>query len=313
MTRTVRTIAVMALLAGPATAVAQAPTPDDQPTQLRRAQALVNEASAAFRSKDYLAALKALRAAEPLAEKADDPALPQIRFNIARCLEQLGRPAEAMAAYDRYNELPDASHRKQRAFEAMRQLRGQVFGTLSVACSPTGSLVEIAGITKGAASCPWQSQEVKPGAYAVKISHPGYESKIETIDIEAGKSFKVEATLKSLAPPPSLVVDAGPPPNLWPWMTMGAGLVVAASGGYFTLTAASDRDDAQQLPPGDDRQALVDDFETNRTLSYVMYGTGAAIVVGGIVWWLLDEDEDKDEDPLTASVRASPAGLQVRF
>ncbi len=278
---------------------------------LAEAQALVDQAAQAFGAKDYASALDALERAAPIAAAASDPALPQIRFNIARCLEELGRYQDAMAAYERYNELPDESHRKRRAFEAVARLRGLVYATLSVACAPPGSLIEIAGVTEGAVGCPWRSDRVPPGAYAVKISHPGYESTVETVEVVAGKSASVEATLRSLAPVPQ-VVSAAPaaPLNLWPWMTMGAGLVVSASGGFFTLSAIDNRRDAERLPPSLDRDTLFDDFKFNRNLSYAMYGTGAAMIVGGFVWWLLDEPA---RSPTAFEIQAGPSGVEVRF
>ncbi len=287
------------------------PSPVERAALVAQAQLLVDRAGRAFSAKDYETALGALRNAEPLAEAAEDQSLPLIRFNIARCLEELGQLKQALAAYQRYNELPDESHRKQRAWEAMKALRERVYATLSIVCSPPGSLIEISGVTQGAVSCPWQSDQVLPGAYAVKISHPGYESKIETIDVSAGQPYTVQVTLKSLAPPPTAVEFVQtPPPNLWPWMTMGAGLAISASGGFFTLSAIDNRRDAERLPPGAERDALQDDFEFNRTFSYVMYGTGTALIIGGFIWWLLDEPELASDG---VGIRPGPMGLEVQF
>jgi len=111
----------------------------------RRAQRLVNEASALFSDGEYEASLKALREAEALASEVDRSALPLIRFNIARCLQELGRYEEAIEAYQAYNKLPDASYRKQRAFKALQELEREVYGTLSVACDPVGATIEIRG------------------------------------------------------------------------------------------------------------------------------------------------------------------------
>ncbi|MEO1338188.1 MAG: PEGA domain-containing protein, partial [Myxococcota bacterium] len=236
----------------PALGIAQpsfpAVTPAEKSALIERAQSLVNDASRAFGAKDFGRALGALREAEALASRAEDPSLPRIRFNIARCLEELEQWDEALAAYQRYNELPDASHRKQRAWAAMKALQSRVYATLSVVCAPSGSLIEIAGVTEGAVSCPWQSEQIRSGVYAVKISHPGYESTVRTIEVRSGKAFNVEATLKSLAPPPTAVAfTPDPPVNYLPWVTVGVGAVVAASGGFFTSRAVSNRDDIEAL------------------------------------------------------------------
>ncbi|MEM7675097.1 MAG: PEGA domain-containing protein [Myxococcota bacterium] len=304
-------LAVVALW--PVLTVASAPESEpNKEALIQRAQTLVNEASRAFGAKDYGRALGALREAETLAFRAEDPSLPRIRFNVARCLEELQQWDEALAAYERYNELPDASHRKQRAWSAMQTLRGRVYATLSVVCSPPGSLVEIAGMTKGAVGCPWQNDQIRPGVYAVKVSHPGYESTVRTIEVRAGKAFNVEATLKPLAPPPSAVAFSPQRPvNYLPWVTMGAGMIVEASGGFFTSRAIDNRDEIETLPPGDVRGELQDDFTFNRNFSYAMYGTGAALAVGGLVWWLLDRSSD--DESTDAYVEPTPSGIQVRF
>lgn len=327
MTRLVRSLALLIASLGPGAALAQPqPSAPSPPLPaLEQAQSFVNEAAKAFAAKEFGRALTALRKAEAIAAEAQDPALARIRFNIARCFEELEQPRKAMEAYEIYLELPDDSHRKERAWEALRRIRSQVFGTLSVACAPPGSLVEIAGLIDGSQSCPWKSDRVQPGAYAVKISHPGYESTIETVDIEAGKPVNVSASLKALAPAPApapSVAGSPPPPpgrsvGPWPWLTMGAGLVVAASGGFFTQAAIEDRDEIEVLAPGPERDSVEDDFNFNRTLSYTMYGLGAALAVGGFVWWLIDFLDDEPTIETAAedapSVEANPFGLAVRF
>ena len=313
MSHPFRILVILAIVGWSGFGEAGEPEPADSAAgMLEQAQALVNQAAQAFASKDYRAALSALEQAEGFAVKAKDPSLPQIRFNIARCHEELGEAEAALEAYARYNELPDESHRKQRAFEAVRRLRKSVYGTLSVVCAPPGSRVEIAGVTNGAVGCPWQSDRVRPGAYAVKISHPGYERTIETVEVIAGQAVNVEAALKAIAPPERLVqVAPQRPVNVWPYMTMGTGLVVAAAGGFFTISAVDNRDDAQRLPPIPRRAELEDDFRFNRTVSYVMYGTGAALVAGGVLWWWLDRD--RDEAPTALDIRPGPTGVEVRF
>ncbi len=156
-----RALLFCALLVGASPAAAQdapedaalEPSAEAAPAadKLAEAQALVNTAVVHFRAKEYDAALKALLEAEVLAVAANDPGLASIRFNIARCLEELERWPEALAAYETYLKLPDDSHRKARAWKAVGALEERVFGRLDVACDPPEARASLAERPKGEA------------------------------------------------------------------------------------------------------------------------------------------------------------------
>lgn len=295
---------------------AEADSNADRATMLKRAQGHVNQASQKYRKGDYTGALESLRSAEIIAVKVSDPSLPQIRFNIGRCLEQLKRWDEALVAYEAYNRLPDEPHRKERAWEAIQMLRKKVFGNLSVACDPRGSFIQIEGLTEGKQSCPWQTERARPGEYTVVATHPGYEAGRKSVRVEAGGAANVEISLKRTEVAstggivmPSMEAPASKPVNIWPWVSGGGGVVALGAGALLTTLAQSDRDDAESLPPGTARDDAVSSFDTNRTLSYVMYGTGAALVVAGVVLWFLADDAPNEGLSLVSDAE----GLRVSF
>ena len=275
-----------------------------QTTELEQAQTLVYEASRLFGARDYEGALTQLRSAETIAAKVSDSALPQIRFNIARCLDELGRSAEALAAYQRYIELPDEGHRKDRAWKAMQALEQQVFGRINVTCVPAGATISSRGMSRGDRLCPWSNARVEPGRYSVTISHPGHVTETRAVTVEAGQSVTLEVVLGAEAPavpvapvaPPPVAVTAPPPPPrstgapIGSLLAVGAGVAAIGAGVYLTMSAIDNRDTAQGLPPGGARRGAVDDFERNRGVSYVTYAVGGAALVAGIALWIAGSD-----------------------
>lgn len=282
---------------------------------LEEAQRLVDSAAQSYSQGNYEDALTALRKAEPMAEEAQDPALTRIRFNIARCLEQLGRDEEALKAYRRYDALPDAPHRKEKAFQAIRSLETRVFSVLSVLCTPMGAVLEVDGVTDGPAPCPWQSRRVSPGSYSVKVRAPGYVAQVRTVTVSAGQPRSVRFQLE---PQPSLpaaasietAVDEPSPVSPWPYLAMGSGAALGAAGVAFTFAAIDRRNAAEELPPGGERDDIVDTFNSFRTVSYVLYGVGAALGVTGIVLHFLPQGED---DPEAARLFPGPNGVVITF
>lgn len=308
-----RSALILFVSVGFAASAARAQPADD----LARGQELVNRAARAYGAEEYERALELLREAEGIAAAAQDPSLPSIRFNIARCLEQLGRDEEALEAYRRYDALPDASHRKQKAYDAIKGLEQRLFAVLSVSCSPAGSAVEIAGLTPGAVPCPWQSAKVRPGAYAITVTAPGHSPASQSVQVEAGAARNVQITLEPVAAPavPAPFVQAEPeepgrPLSPLPFIGLGAGALVAGAGGVMTALAIERRDAVESTPPGDAQDDALGDFDTFRTLSYVLYGVGGALAAAGVVFFFVPVGE---EDPEAARLEPGPAGFTVRF
>lgn len=309
----------------PLTAAAQA-TPaasseSDRATReelLEAAQAFVNQASQLYRQADYEGALSQLRQAAPLAEEANDPSLANIRFNIARCLEQLKRWPEAMTAYEAYNALPDEAHRKERAWAAVQGLKAKVYGTVSVSCFPAGARIDIPGVTtQGAQTCPWQSDEVRPGNYVVSVRNPGYDDFSREVIVVAGQAIHVEASLKAqpVSAPQAAVGQVAPvdePVNVWPWVTVGVGVAALAAGGVFHGLAVSDRGAAEDLPPTPERDDVIESFEGRRTLAFALYGAGGAISAAGVVLYFLMGADD-GADPEMVRWMPTADGVRVVF
>ena len=51
-----------------------------------------------------------------------------LRFNLGRCLEELGRPREAISAFERYLDTPDSETARARATERIAALEEEQTG-----------------------------------------------------------------------------------------------------------------------------------------------------------------------------------------
>lgn len=300
-----RAAALLLALATPPLAYAQG-------EDVQAAQGLVNEAAQHFRAGDHEAALKALRTAAPMAERSQPTALPTIRFNIARCLEELERWDEALEAYEAYNTLPDQQHRKQRAWAAVQALEKKVYGAVAVTCTPGGALVRLVERPDDVRPCPARFEKVKAGPHTVRVEHPKAPQAEVEVTVEAGATATAQVALEAgVAPPVLTAAPVAPPPasSPWPWVVMGSGVAVVGGGAVLSFLALDARDEAEAAVPGSAQDDAVDLFEQRRTLSYVAYGVGGAAVVTGIVLLFVGGDDD----PQAAVAPGGPMGVTLRW
>lgn len=273
------------------------------------AQAFVNAASQAFRKGEYQTALVALRKAEPIVEKANDPTLAPIRFNIARCLEELGKPEKALEAYKRYLNLPDQSGRKSRAQLAVKALKRKVFGGIAISCDPQGAMITITGLIDQPAACPVRKAEIEPGKYTIQVEFEGYTPQTREIEVAVGEPLAVTVSLSRAVG--LAVVDPVAPESSFdplPWVLTGGGALAVVGGLALTFAAMDARDEAEGMQPGRARDGRVDDFERNETLSWVAFGFGGVSLLTGVILLTMDEDE-----PATAGWQMTGNGVMVRW
>jgi len=287
-----------------------------QQPSVSEGQERVNAAVELYTKGDYEGALRELRAAEAIAAEVNPEALPLIRFNIAKCLEALGRYQEALQAYEAYDKLPDDPRRKQRAFEAVKGLRKKVFGTLAVACDPAGSVVEIKGVTEGSPSCPWRSESVPPGSYALKVTHPGYLEEVRLVEVASGTAQSVQVALER-DPSAGPVGVAGSAPRepfrlrAGPTILTAIGVGAIAAGVGFNVSAANNRDAAEDPLNFLERNELADAFERDRALAITSYAVGGAALITGVVWFIAGGGKNKGQGAKRIVPTAN--GLAVNF
>lgn len=124
-------------------------------------------ATKAFRQGDYARALVAFEEAVTLVERGEgaEGLLPVLRFNLARCLEELGRPREAIAGFERYLEVPDSDTARARATERIAELERRFMARLVVECRPGPARLQVNG--RAAGNCGEPLTRLEPGVVEV--------------------------------------------------------------------------------------------------------------------------------------------------
>ncbi|MCA9540105.1 MAG: tetratricopeptide repeat protein, partial [Myxococcales bacterium] len=300
----------LSLAAAPAVG---AETAEERDTRIAKAQAYLDLATTLFKAQDYEGALKELQRAEPLLDGSDTQ--PLVRFNIARCLEELGRPADAVRAYQRYLALSEgADKRRDRAREAIALLEPRAIGRLAIDCAQPGTVVRLPTVDQTAHDCPYKDDHILAGAYEIVASRPGYRDERRSVTVAAGEDSKVRFVLAvadaDVPEPETVKAGTTTRSTLLPWAVVGAGASVLAVGGVFNALAAGTRDEVLNAPPSDERDADFDSFETQRTAAVASYIGGAALLGVGIY---LVVDAYSDHGAATGRVVPTGDGVMVRF
>lgn len=151
-----------------------------------------------------------------------------------------------------------------------------------------------------------QPRVVMPGSVRVRATAPGRTPFDQEVRVAAGSTVDVRVTLPAAA---AVAAPARRGPGAAPWVVAGVGVAgVAAAGVLFGLAAAaqSDRDalcaERGCLPQAQEHDAR---YRDDALYGNVALGVGAALVVGGVVWYLVARPR--------ASAVTSAAPLVIRF
>ena len=294
---------VMALVvAVPAQVTGQAPGSDD--SGLRKAQAYLTLAGELFRGKDYQGALAELRRAEPLVINSEVHAV--VRFNIARCLDELQRRGDAYRAYQRYLELSDTkSARRDKARVAIDRLRGEALGSIRIKCTQERTSIVIPALDDTVRSCPYEQDEIIAGEYIIAAALQGYEDAAQTVTVEGGGIARVSFDLvkrEITAPPEEVKAE-----TRWGWIGSGLGVGVLGLGFHVVAYQSMIKNDRSFVKDGDARDEILGTFRTQRTVAYGSYAVSAVLI--GVGYYLSTSGAAGG----TTAVSPTPMGFQVRF
>ncbi len=103
--------------------------------------------------------------------------------------------------------------------------------------------------------------------------------------------------------------NAHSPLETWgPWITIGAGSALVATGFYFGARSSSTHDDAVASPIQRDAQELQRSAERSATIANVMFVVGGVVIAGGVGWKIY---QWRTGSETTAVVRATPTGAAI--
>ena len=171
---------------------------------------------------DYLVALEEFRRAYALYPS------PNLRFNMGRVLSDLGRELEALEAFEEF--LATATNAPADAIgfasSRVRVLRARV-GQLNLRCDAPGARVFVDGKIAGLGPLELPVR-LMPGSHMIGSELVGYQSFMQTIDVQPGAIREVRITLvKPIQPKPFYK-------KAWFWGTVG-GMVAAAAATSIAL------------------------------------------------------------------------------
>lgn len=153
---------------------------------------------------------------------------------------------------------------------------------------------------KPPATSPAPSPAPPPSAPPIAPSTPSLSA---PEPVPASSSSSAPPASSAPAPSPSPASAASSKPSIAPWFVIGAGAVAAGVGTVVLLGGSSNRDEAtnrcpqkdasgvRTCPPGVDSAAVTRDYDagtSQMTLGGVVIGVGAAVLVGGVVWLVID-------------------------
>jgi tetratricopeptide (TPR) repeat protein len=106
-----------------------------------------------------------------------------------------------------------------------------------------------------------------------------------------------------------------------PWAVLGGGAAVSAAGVTIYLLGVADHREVTEAPGFDDpnavvpssrqeAEALVSSGDTKKLIGATTIAVGAATMVGGVAWWLLDRSSEAPGPP-PLNVAMSPSGASI--
>ncbi len=331
--RTVPAVLLAAVALASAAASAQ-----DSPTEVARRE-LIAQAEAAATAGDHARAVQ-------LGERAAQLRVtPTVQYFLAREHLALDHPVEALGysgACARAAEADPTLRNREGVLAACRTIVttsearvGRV--TVHVASdAPAGLTVRLRGVVLPSTLYD-VAYPVTPGAVVLEASAPGHLPLRREVTITAGRTEAVDVRLDPepvvVAPTPAVVpaavvvvpprVVAATPRNysIGPWIVVGGGAAAFILSGVFYGLASSEmsaRDGLCPAPCVDPTpEARTHDVQYGEHIerTNIALGVGAALVVGGGVWLLVDRLSHRESTgpALRGLVTPTSIGLAGRF
>jgi hypothetical protein len=236
---------------GTAAPVGARPTAESAANK-NHAQALLREGTRLYRKGQYREALEKFTGAYALYPS------PKLHFNIAQAHRELGRPVEALVAFEKFLADPAGSPRAvtDEARHSATELRAQL-GQVQVHCETADAEVLLDGGAVGRTPLP-QPIWCTPGKHVLSLTREGFVPFEEPVTVAAGASAAVSADLRRVklevdpyqgtyASPPLPAAPASDRLPLWPrlrrsWWFWSAIAAVAVGGGIALVVAGHGTD-----------------------------------------------------------------------
>jgi hypothetical protein len=274
-------------------------SPGPQDSAKTKAQELLGEGATLYEKGDYTTALEKFKAAYAAYSS------PKIWFNIGQANRDLGRPVEALEAFQKFlNGVPDASPEDRADAQASLSELQRKLGQLTIVCETAGASLSLDGKALGTAplAAPvWAT----PGTHQVTAIQQGAVPAVESVEISAEANttvvLKIAAVGIPVVPPPPLVEVVAPPPDSspgwwfgrkWTWVAAGSTMALtgAAIGVGLSVRSRFDELDKSCGRGGTGQGCDEDDIRSLRTRKHLANGlwgaAAAAAVTTGVLFFI---------------------------
>ncbi len=288
--------------------LAQSATPAKEIESKAKAKTLVGEGTSLYRKGDYVGALQAFEAAY-----AAFPS-PKLWFNIGQANRDLGRPVEALSAFEKFVALPsDASKGALEDAQTSMEVLRRKLGRVRIECTRAGTEVSMDGKRLGQTPLSVDTWAT-PGRHQILATYPGAPIVVENPEVRAGTLLSVviqvpKAVLPVSAAPLQLGTEAvaaqAKPASQaepgwwlgrkWTWVAAGSAVALAGSAAIVGGLANSRFNDLKKscgrasangtgCSEGD-----INALQTRMTTANVLWGlAGAAAVTAGVLFFVED-------------------------
>jgi len=285
--------------------LAQASPPTGDPQAKAQAQTLLGQGTKLYQQGDVAGALEKFNAAY-----AAYPS-PKLMFNIAQANRDLGRPVEAIEAFEKF--LAGAADASSETVADVRKSVAELqrkLGRIQIDCETAGAEIGLDGKYVGVVPLPdliWAT----PGRHQVTAKHASAAPAIEDADVTAGSVSTVTLQLRPLAASlvasapkavPNSDVQATAPSSeanegwwlgrRWTWVAAGS-TVLLAVGAISAGLLMDSRFDSLRSSCGAGNparpgctQSQLDKLNSRQTAANVLWGlTAAAAVTTGALFY----------------------------
>lgn len=296
------------------------------------AEALFDDAKKLMEAKRYPEACKKFADSQKL-----DPGVGTL-LNLGRCYKENGQTASAWSTYREAASQARAeqqSDREDLARDEAAQLEPRLT-KLVIEVSPPAAALQGLEIKRDGAAVPqglWGvPAPVDPGVRSIDVTAPGKKpihleartegygttSKVVIPALEDGPPPAVAAAGAAAAPPPAEQGQPAPAANpgktqrIVGYVVGGTGIVAIGVGTWFVLYAHAQDEVGNNADEQDRQDRYHGDAKTSRTVGFISIGSGAALLVGGIVLVATaPHAAEKASLTLLPAVGANRAGLQL--
>ena len=301
-------------------------TPD--PQAKAQAQELLSQGSKLYHQGDLAGALEKFEAAYVAFPS------PKLMFNIGHAKRDLGRPVEAIEAFQRFlAEATDASPETMAdARKSVAELQSKL-GRIQIGCETVGAEVRVDGKSVGLAPLPdpiWAT----PGHHQVTARYASAAPVTEDVDVTVGSVSTVTMRMRSLEVPMAALapkaaayanLQAAPSPRSagegwwlgrkWTWIAAGSTMLLAA-GAITAGVLMQDKFDNLRTSCGAGNparpgcsQSDIDSVSSRQTVANVFWGlAAAAAVTTGVLFYF--EGRPASVAPVTGGMTGFVAAVR---